>query len=315
VRQKQLQGFSGTSGIVPASICVCLLKAWSLFLLGSLGLAFLTQGSIVQAQSKGALSSVPPLLTRTTTRREARRFGYGGTFTIVGAPQGSITIEGWTRNEVEIIANIEQQARTEQELNTLTTVNGFVFSEDFNHLQVLTVGTHDKVYMKRVAPRLPKELLGLPWKIDYRIRVPVVTDVELNAGRGPLKVTGVEGALRITATETEGQLALTGGVVSAMIAAGNILVTIPVRSWRGGGADIRLATGQLTVELPSGFNGDIDADVLRIGGIEESFGGLEPRERRSLTERTLRARAGSGGAFFKFMVGDGKLHIKKLTGG
>ncbi len=296
------------------SIFVPLMKGWSLFILATLCLTFMPHGSLAQAQSKGNLSSPPPLLTRTTTRREARRFGYGGTITIVGAPQGSITIEGWTRNEVEIIANIELQAGTEQELNTLANINGLVFNEDFNHLQVLTVGTHDKVYMKRVAPRLPKVLLGLPWKIDYRIRVPVVTDIELNAGRGPLKVTGVEGGLRITATESEAQLALTGGVVSATIAKGNILVTIPVRSWRGGGADIRVATGQLTVELPAGFNGDIDGDVLRLGGIEDSFGGLEPRERSGLTERTLRVRAGSGGAFFKFTVGDGKLHIKKLTG-
>lgn len=254
-----------------------------------------------------------PLLTRTTSRREARRFGYGGTVTIIGAPQGSIIIEGWAKNEVEVIADIELRANSEQELNALAAVNGFVFSEDFNHLHVLTTGTHDRVFMKRAAPKFPKALLSLPWKIDYRIRVPSVTDVELNAGRGPLKLSAIEGGIRISATETDAQFILTGGVVTATIAAGTVLLTIPMRSWRGGGADIRLASGQLTVELPVGFNGDIDAEVLRVGRIEESFGGLEQRSAPGLTERIIKARAGAGGAFFKFVVGDGNVVLKKIS--
>lgn len=281
-----------------------------LALLTSLGPVFLLANG--QNAKTNSLAD-EPLLMRTTTRREARRFGYGGTVTIIGAPQGSITIEGWSKNEVEVIADIELRANTEQELNALAAVNGFVFSEDFNHLHVLTTGTHDKVYMKRVAPKFPKALLGLPWKIDYRIRVPSVTDVELNAGRGPLKLSAIVGGIRISATETDAHFTLTGGVVTATIGAGTILVTIPMRSWRGGGADIRLASGQLTVELPVGFNGDIDADVLRVGRIEESFGGLEQRAAPGLTERIIKARAGAGGAFFKFVVGDGNVVLKKIS--
>lgn len=35
-----------------------------------------------------------PHLVRTTMKHELRRFGFGGTLTLVGAPEGSITIEG-----------------------------------------------------------------------------------------------------------------------------------------------------------------------------------------------------------------------------
>ncbi|HEY8187231.1 MAG TPA: hypothetical protein VIF64_14250, partial [Pyrinomonadaceae bacterium] len=48
--------------------------------------------------------SRPPLLLRTTTKRELKRFAYGGTLTIVGAPEGSITVEGWPQSEVDISA-------------------------------------------------------------------------------------------------------------------------------------------------------------------------------------------------------------------
>jgi hypothetical protein len=59
-----------------------------------------------------------------------------------------------------------------------------------------------------------------------------------------------------------------------------------VRSWRGGGADIRIAAGVLNVELPPGFNGDIDADILRTGKIVDNFGQLEKREKPGVTEES-----------------------------
>lgn len=251
------------------------------------------------------------LLTRSTRRTERSRFNYGGTVTLIGAPRGAVTVEGWTRNEVELIADIEWKAETEADLDQLAKVNNFVFDEDLNHISILTVGTHDRAYLKKVAKNFPKKLLNLPWKIDYRLRVPANTDLEVNAGRGPVKLSGVEGALRLSATESETALTLTGGTVSVTITAGNVLLAIPVRSWRGGGADIRVAAGVLNVELAPGFSGDIDADILRNGKIVNSYEALTKREKPGITDQVVRARAGAGGPFFKFTVGDGTVNIKR----
>jgi hypothetical protein len=265
------------------------------------------------AQQKGDTIAARPLLTRTATRHEKRRLGYGSTVTIVGAPQGSITVEGWPRSEVEITADIELRAETEEDLDLLAAVNGWVLDDDANHLQILSTGTHDKVFMRRVAKKFPKKLLGLPWKIDYRVRVPAAIDLEINAGRGPITLSGVEGAITLTATETETQMTLSSGTVNATVASGLINVRIPTRSWRGTGADLRIAAGDLNVELPAGFNGDIDADILRTGQISDMFSALESREKPGITDRVVRARAGAGGAFFKLTVGDGTIRIKKLV--
>ena len=251
------------------------------------------------------------LLTRTSTRRETRRFAYGGTVTLIGAPRGSVTVEGWSRNEVEIVADIELKGPTEADLDQLALVNTFVFDEDLNHLSVLTTGTHDRIFMKRAAKNFPKKLLNLPWKIDYRLRVPANTDLEINAGHGPVKLLGVEGAMRVSATESETALTLSGGVVSATVTAGAITLTVPSRSWRGSGADIRIASGTINVDLPPGFSGDIDAEVLRNGKIVNTYDGLASREKPGITERTVRARAGAGGPYFKFTVGDGIVNIRK----
>jgi hypothetical protein len=287
----------------------------------ALRIAFLTLSTLTlfvstplaQRKTERPAASAAPLLTRTNSRQEKRRLGYGSTVTIIGAPQGSITVEGWPRSEVQVTADVELRAETEEDLNRLATVNGWVLDDDVNHLHILTTGTHDKVFMRRVAKDFPRKLLGLPWKIDYRIQVPMAVDLEINAGRGPITLSGVEGAITLTATESETQMTLVSGTVIATLATGLINVRIPTRSWRGAGADLRIASGDLNIELPAGFNGDIDADVLRIGQITDEFSALESREKPGITSRVVRARVGAGGAFFKFTVGDGTIRIKKLA--
>ena len=139
---------------------------------------------------------------RTTTRNETTRLGYGGTVTLIGAPDGSITIEGWSRSEVEVRAEIQLRGDSEQDLDRLALYNGFVLDDDVNHVSVLSTGTHDRALMKK-AKNFPKKLLGLPWKIDYRIRVPMAVDLDINAGRGPISVKGVDGNIRISSPLSE----------------------------------------------------------------------------------------------------------------
>ena len=280
-----------------------------------IGSLLLSALSFASPQKSNTPPIVPtaPLLTRTSARHEVRRFGYGGTLTIIGAPRGSITIEGWNKSEVDISAEVELQAPTEEDLERLAIVNTFVFDEDANHLSLIATGTHDKIFMKRVAKDFPKRLLGLPWKIDYRIRVPALTDVEVNAGDGAIKLSGVEGAIRVSGRQTDATLTLTGGTVSVTVATGTVNVTLPTRSWRGAGLEVQLAAGELNVEMPAGFNGDIDADVLRNGKIDNSYPSFETRERPGITARTIKARVGAGGAKLKFAVVDGTITIKKRS--
>ncbi|MDQ3820823.1 MAG: hypothetical protein M3362_24485, partial [Acidobacteriota bacterium] len=179
--------------------------------------------STVSAQQKDGKSAQPPpqpTLTRTVSRHESRRFGYGSTLTIIGAPEGSITIEAWGKSEMDVSADIELHAATESDLALLATVNGFTVDEDVNHIRILTTGTHDKVFMRRFAKKFPKALLNLPWKIDYHIRVPAQCDVEIDAGRGPLDLSGVEGAISLKALQSDAALTLTGGAVRATIGGG-----------------------------------------------------------------------------------------------
>jgi len=273
------------------------------------------QGGKKSNEKKGAQAPAPaaPLLKRTTTRKEVRRVGFGGSVTIYGAPAGSVTVEGWSKGEVEITAEFEQSADTEENLERLSALNGFVLDEDVNHLRLTTVGVHDRNYLKRAAKNLPKglaaSLAAMPWKVDYHVRVPSVLDLEVYTGRGALKVAGVEGSLHVNAGDGPADFALAGGDVEATLRGGTVNVRIPARGWRGRGMTLRLASGELNVELPAGYSGDLDAEVLRAGRVENTYAGLAPRERTQVTERSIHGRMGQGGAPLSFTVGDGTIRI------
>lgn len=275
--------------ILNVVIAVSLIISASVFVLG-------------QAQSA-------KLIKRTTYKTDKFEFGAGGTVTIVGAPQGSIEVEGWQKNEIEISAEIEMQAESEADLELLSQINGFTVDDGFGHVRILSVGTYDKTYIKKVKKKIPKKLLALPFKIDYKIKVPAYCDLEINGGRGDLKLANVDGVMRIKAVEGNAVLNLVGGAITATFGAGNVDVNIGSRSWRGRFADIQVASGSLNVQLPQNFNGEIDAAVLRTGKIENSLTSLKPRDRTKFTDKQMSAKAGNGGAPLTFTVGDGTLKM------
>lgn len=258
----------------------------------------------------------PVLLKRTTSRRESHRFPYGGRVTLYGAPQGSLTIEAWPKAEVEIEADVELSAPTEEDLARLAAVNTFAVDDDVNHLTLLTVGTHDRKYMKRTAKDFPKRLLGLPWRVDYRVRVPQQTDLEIYAGRGALTLRGVEGAIKISGGEADpATLALAGGDLDAILQGGPVNIDVTTRSWRGHGLSLRLARGDVRLSLPAGFNGYVNADVQHAGRVENAHPGLAPVERTRPTERSLQGVAGAGGATISLTVVDGTIRIQQSVVG
>jgi len=269
-------------------------------------------GTNVSAQKKPLPAQPAEALIRTVNRHEVKRLGYGGTFTVIGAPEGSITIEGWSRNEVDVTSEIQLHASTEADLDLLAAVDNFVLDADVNHLQLLTTGTHDKAFMRAAARKFPKTLLNSPWRADYRIRVPYALDLEVNGGRGPIVIKNVEGNIRVSAAEGVVDLTLTGRTLSATVGIGAINLNVPGRSWSGVGGELRVAAGNITLMLPRDFSGDVEAETLRSGKIDNSHPGVIADD-ANVSPGKFKGRAGAGGATFQLTVGDGTITIKKAN--
>jgi hypothetical protein len=268
------------------------------------GLVFLNLTLVSLAQTK-------PLIKRTTYKTDTIEFGAGGTISIIGAPDGSIEIEGWQKPEVEISAEIIIEAETEADLALLAGVNGFVVENSPVHLRITSVGTHDKRYVKRAAKDFPKRLLGAPFRIDYKIKVPAFADLNVDGGKGDFTLSGVEGAIIVKYLETDADLRLTGGAVSAVFGSGTVNVTIEKPGWRGRSADVQLASGAMNVNLPPNLSAELNASVLRTGKIENHYEFLKPRAQTKFSEKLINAKSGSGGAALSFTVGDGSLKLSE----
>lgn len=249
-------------------------------------------------------------LKRSTIKSDKLDFGVGGTITVQGAPKGSITVEGWSKNEIEISAEIIVEAATDADLEKMSKVTGFQLDESTGRVGIISLGTHDKKYVKTVDKKFPKHLMENAYRIDYVLKVPRYSDVQIDGGIGDLNISGIEGALKINYLETNAKLDLVGGGVLAVFGKGDVDISIPSRSWRGRSADVQLASGTMSLNLPTGLNAEFDATILKTGKIENAFEGFKPRVRKQeFTEKSIAAKAGAGGIPLKFSVGDGTMKI------
>lgn len=261
-----------------------------------------------------SIAAQPGLLKRTITKTDKFDFGAGGTVVIMGAPNGSIRVTGSAKNEIEIIAVIEVQAANETDLTKLAELSGFLTDEAPSRTGINTVGAYNKFRLKKVPKNLPKNLAGLPLRVDYTIVVPHYCDLEIDGGKGDLAVVNVEGSMRINFIESDANVEVIGGNTQLTVGSGNVDVAFGIHGWRGRAATISVATGNLSVRLPSNMSAEIDAVILRNGMIDNKLPDLKPRDRKvPFTDRSIIAKAGVGGAPLKFAVGDGTLKLERLT--
>src|SRR4051794_21387707 len=181
------------------------------------------------------------MLKRIVSKTDKLDFGAGGTVSIMGAPKGNIRIEPSERSEIDIDAEITLEATSEADLATLEKVTGFILEESLGAEVITSVGTHDAKYLKRIDKKFPKQLIGLPFSIDYVIKVPRYCDLRIENGTGDITVSGIEGALNINSLNGNTKLDLVSGGVTATFGKGYVFVTMPNRSWRGNAIDIALS--------------------------------------------------------------------------
>jgi hypothetical protein len=252
-----------------------------------------------------------PLLKRVNSKTETADFGVGGTVTITGAPAGSITVEGWQKNQIEITTEIEVQGGTEGDLAILSAVSGYIFDVTMGHASITSV-LPDKKSLKLKDKKFNKALLTMPFRVDYHIKVPRFSDLEINGGDGDLAISGVDGAMLVKFLKANAKIELVGGEISATFGGGTVNVLIPSRAWRGRSADIQLAGGTMNVQLPVSLNADVDGTILRTGKIETTYTEFKQRERNlPFTDKSVVAKTGTGGIPLKFTVGDGTLNFSE----
>lgn len=248
---------------------------------------------------------------RTTYKTDKLDFGMGGTVTIIGAQTGSIEIEGWQDNQIEVTAEIINIATSSANLEAMDAVNGFILDAGLGSATVTTVGVNDKNVLKKIGKKVSKEVAASEFRINYKIKVPRYADLNINGGVGDFTLNGVDGTVKVNFAKVNARVVPSGGVVLATFGDGNVEVEIPMRGWRGRFADIQLATGRLNLVLPMVFDAEIEAQILRTGSILNSYAALKPPPRSAFTEKSVIGKTGNGGVKLKLTLGDGTLTISE----
>jgi DUF4097 and DUF4098 domain-containing protein YvlB len=258
-------------------------------------------------------ASVSAQVKRTVTKTDRFPFGAGGTVAVTGAPAGSIHIKGGATDEIEITATVELTAPSEADIAKLAEVTGFVTDESVSKVRIISIGTHSKDVLKSAGKKLSKNLVGIPFRIDYVITVPRYCDLEIDGGVGDLSVENVQGSMFVNFLETKATLTLFSGTANVTIQKGSVDAAFGTRLWSGRSASIQVGSGDISVHLPSTQSANIDAIVLRTGKIDNDFPDLKPRDRKIVfSDKSMLAKAGVGGPPIKLGVGDGTIKIGVL---
>jgi len=266
--------------------------------------------------------------------REEKHFSTSGTPDVTLATfDGSIEVRAWDKPEVQIViekraaskdAAATIQVRADQSGDRVTveaTVpksNGFGFHFGTSRAAKLIVMTpananvaarsgDGAIDIERIAGRF--DLKSGDGSIHAR---DVHGDVKAQTGDGSIKVEGVDGALDVDTGD--GSVVASGTMTSVRVHSGD--GTITIRADAGSAAksdwDITTGDGSITVELPDGFNGELDAHTgdgrIHVDNVTLS------NVTGPIDKNTVKGTLGTGGRSVRVRTGDGSITLTSRGG-
>ena len=135
-------------------------------------------------------------------------------------------------------------------------------------------------------------------------------DVKIHTGDGSINLEGVTGSF--DADTGDGSIAITGKLTAVRAWSGDGSVTIHAAPGSATSADWNISTGDgaVTVEIPEGFGGELDAHTgdggIRMQGVTVSD------VTGQISKNTVRGRLGAGGRAFRVRTGDGSITLRRF---
>jgi hypothetical protein len=213
---------------------------------------------------------------------------------------GSVSVRGWDRNDVQIRVRVTAYARNEADAQALArdvrlNTSGGVIRMD---------GPRPDDRGRSRRDWRDREW----WGASYELQVPRNARLTVDATNGGIRVEDVRGS--IDAETTNGGLMFydVSGDVRGRAVNGGVTVELTNDRWQGPGLDVRTTNGGIRLSLPSNFSGELDARAVN-GGISVDF----PITVQGLlnNRREVRATIGSGGPPIRVATTNGGVRISR----
>jgi DUF4097 and DUF4098 domain-containing protein YvlB len=217
----------------------------------------------------------------------------GGRLTIDGRTNGGIHVNGWTRNEILIRAQVRTAAPSEAEASLLAA-----------QVSLQTAAG-------RIAATGPVANDQSRWSVSYEVFVPQQSDLSLTTHNGGIGISGVQGQIEFQAQNGGIHLARLAGNVKGETKNGGVHIELAGNSWNGQGLDVRSINGGVHLSLPSNYSARLETGTTN-GRVHSDVPELAiPREN---PQKQLGVYLGSGGATLRVITVNGGVHIGRTSG-
>jgi hypothetical protein len=245
-------------------------------------------------------------------KTQKSRFAYGRSIRITLPPVGSLNIVGTSKLEVSVEARVHVEGASSTDLDELARRIGFTFGQGPTGFELISLGPQAKLSgkdKKKVIEGLSSALQKLPYRIDYVIKVPEYTDLDISMFDGELVLGNIYGGIVFRAQKANVKLTSMAGTIVGTVGIGSLLVELSSLSWRGSGIKVELGVGDVALSVPRGYSADVTL------GASEPLEILFPLNRGddipddAPVGNQLKARFGVGGAELIFATQRGKLKV------
>ena len=204
-----------------------------------------------------------------------------------GRENGGVSVVGWDRSEIKIVARIEAQARSEADAGDL--------------VEQVRIETSPDVRATGPSTRSRES-----WSVSYTVYVPRRTDLDLVTTNGGIRVADVEGSIHFDAVNGGVRLAGLSGDVRGETENGGVQVALDGDRWRGAGLDVRTQNGGVTLEVPERYDADLETGTVN-GRMDLDF----PVTVSGRLGRTITTRLGAGGAPVRVRTQNGGVRVRR----
>jgi hypothetical protein len=220
--------------------------------------------------------------------RESRLRPPTGSLIVDGRDNGGVSFFGWDRNEVLVRAMVQASADSREEAQALA--------------RDIRIETTDS----RVRANGPSNRRYAHWSVSYEVWVPRKTNLDADTHNGGVRVEGVEGRMSLHAVNGGISLTDVAGDVRAETTNGGVSAYLTGPSWRGQGLDLETTNGGVTLEIPRGFNAELETGTVN-GGLNIDF----PITVQGTIGRRITTRLGNGGPRVRATTTNGGVRIRE----
>jgi hypothetical protein len=206
-------------------------------------------------------------------------------------PNGGITVEGWNGSNIRVLARVQTWSQRGD-------------PEDFlGDIEVITTGRE----IRSEGPRGRDIGRNNGWSVSYELMVPFESDLSLESTNGGISITDVKGKMDFRTTNGGIDLAGLAGDVSGRTTNGSIRVDLEGAEWDGTGLDVQTTNGTVTLDVPEGFQADLEIGTTN-GGFRIDFPiTLQGR----INRRRIRTELNGGGALIKAITTNGGVTVRR----